>query len=79
MIEGAAQQLEPVPLSQDLLKNKRMMLPSNLRRIFLQRVLKLESKYTQYFPENLSSYQWIHDPFVQPTLSFTIARKRKLT
>jgi len=74
MIEVAAQQLEWVPLSHDLLENKRMVLLSNLR-IFLQRLFKLESKYTEFFPDNLSSYEWICDPFVPPTGSFTLARK----
>jgi len=78
MIKGAAQQLDPIPLSHDLLKNKRMMPSPNLRSIFLQRLFKLESKYTQYFPYNLPSNQQIRDPFVQPTPSFTLTRKRKL-
>ena len=31
MVNGATQQLELIPLSNDLLENKWMMLPSNLR------------------------------------------------
>jgi len=57
------------PLSNDLLENKCIILPSNLRSKFLQRLSKLLSKFTQYFLNNLSSYEWIRDLFVQPALS----------
>jgi len=49
MIEGTAQQLVLVPLSNDSLENKRMVLPSNLQRKFLQHLSKLESKYSTIF------------------------------
>jgi len=57
------------PLSNDLLENKCIILPSNLRSKFLQRLSKLLSKFTQYFLNNLSSYEWIRDLFVQPVPS----------
>jgi len=56
------------PLSNNLLENKCMILPLNLQSKFLQRVSKLLSKFTQCFLNNLSSYKWIRDLFVQPTL-----------
>jgi len=45
MLEVAAQKLELALLSNDLLENQCMMLPSNLRSIFLQHLFKVESKY----------------------------------
>lgn len=41
----------------NLLEKKSMTLPSNLRSIFGQHLSKLESKFTKYFPENLSNYE----------------------
>jgi len=38
----AAQHLQLVPISNDLFENERMLLPSNLRSICLQRPSKLE-------------------------------------
>ena len=64
----------------NLLEKKSMRLPSNLRSVFLQHLSKLESKFTKYFPENLSNYEWIRDPFVQPTpSSFTEQEKEDYT
>ena len=59
-------------------EKKRMMLSSNLRNVFLQHLSNLELKFKQYFSENLSSYEWIRDPFAQPTpSSFTQQRKEE--
>ena len=59
-----------------LLEKKRIMLPSNLRRVFLRHLSNLELKFKKYFPENLSNYESICDPFAQPTpLSFTEQEK----
>ena len=52
-----------------LLEKKSMMLPSNLRSVFLHHLAKLEWKFTKHFPKNLSSYELIHNPFYQPTPS----------
>ena len=49
-----------------LLEKKSMMLPSNLRSVFVQHLSKLDSKFSKYFPENLSDYEWIRNPFDQP-------------
>ena len=49
-----------------LLETKSIMLPSNLRSVFVQHLSKLDSKFSKYFPENLSDYGWIRDPFDQP-------------
>jgi len=46
-----------------------MMLPSTLQKIFLQHPIKLDLNFYQYSPGNLSSCEWIRDPFVQPTPS----------
>ena len=48
------------------LEKKSMMLPSNLRSIFVQHLCELDSKFSKYFPENLSDYEWICNPFDQP-------------
>jgi len=45
--------------------------------IFLQCLFKLKLKYTQYLPDNLSSYEWNRDPFV-PTLSLTLTKKNTI-
>ena len=76
----AAQQLKLVPLSNDLLGIKMCDATSKFTKstLFLQRLSKLELKFIQYFPGNLWSYEWIRDPFVQPTSSsFTLTRKRR--
>ena len=49
-----------------LLEKKSMMLPSNLRSVFVQHLSKLDSKFSKYFPENFSDYEWIRNPFDQP-------------
>ena len=49
-----------------LLEKKSMMLPSNLRSVFVQHLSKLDSKFSMYFPENLFDYEWIRNPFDQP-------------
>ena len=49
-----------------LLEKKSMMLPSNLRSVFVQHLSKLNSKFSKYFLENLSDYEWIRNPFDQP-------------
>ena len=60
----------------NLLEKKSMMLPSDLRSVFLQHLSTLELKFAQYFPEDLSSYKWISDPYVQPIpSSFTKEEK----
>ena len=56
---------------------KSMMLPSNLRSVFLQHLSNLELKLKKYFPKNLSSYEWICDPFAQPTLSSFIEQEKE--
>ena len=56
---------------------KSMMLPSNLRSVFLQHLSNLELKFKKYFPENLSSYEWICDPFAQPTPSSFIEQEKE--
>ena len=59
-----------------LLEKKSMMLPTNLRSVFLQHLSNLELKFKKYFRENLSSYEWIRDPFAYPTpSSFTEQEK----
>ena len=52
---------------------------TNLQSILLQRLFNLESKLTQYFTDNLSSYEWIHDPFVQPTPHFPLLQGLQTT
>jgi len=52
---NAAQHLKLLLLSDDLLENKFIILPSNLRSIFLCNV-HLSPKFTRCFPKNLSSY-----------------------
>jgi len=72
----AAQHFEFVPLSDDLLENKCILLPSNFRSIFCN--VHLRSKFTQCSLENLTSYKWIRDLFVQPTpLSFTLTGNKQ--
>ena len=56
-------------LLSSLLEKKSMMLPSNLGSVFLRHLSNLQLKFKKYFPENLSSYEWIRDPFAQPTSS----------
>ena len=46
----------------NLLEKKSMMLPSDVRSVFVQHLSTLELKFAQYFPEDLSSYEWIRDP-----------------
>ena len=59
----------------NLLEKKSMMLPSDLS-VFVQHLFMLELKLAQYFPEDLSSYKWISDPYVQPIpSSFTVEEK----
>ena len=53
------------------------MLPSNSRNVFLQHLLNLELKFKKYFPENLSSYESIRDPFAQPTPSSFTEQEKK--
>ena len=58
------------------LEKKSMMLPSNLRSVFAQHLSNRKLKFKKYFPENLCSYEWIRDPFAQPTpSSFTEQEK----
>jgi len=45
----------------NLLENTCMMLPSNLRSIFLQHPSKLDLNFYQYFTGNLSNCKWIRD------------------
>ena len=49
-----------------LLERKSIMLSLNLRSLFVQHLSKLDSKFSKYFPENLSDYGWIRDSFNQP-------------
>ena len=49
----------------NLLEKKSMMLPSDLRSVFVQHLSTLELKFAQYFPEDLLSYKWISNPHVQ--------------
>ena len=49
-----------------LLEKKSMMLPSNLRSLFVQHLSTLDSKFSKYFPKNLSDYEWIRNPSDQP-------------
>ena len=60
----------------NLLEKKSMMLPSDLQSVFVQHLSTLELKFAQYFPEDLSRYKWISDPYVQPIpSSFTEEEK----
>ena len=60
----------------NLLEKKSMMLPSDLRSVFVQHLSTVEWKFAQYFPEDLSSNKWIRDPYVQPIpSSFTEEEK----
>ena len=52
-------------------------LPSNLRSVFLQNLSNLELKFKKYFPENLSSYEWICDLSAQPTPSSFIEQEKE--
>ena len=53
-----------------------MILPSDLRSVFAQHLSKLELKFAHYFQEDLSSYEWIQDPYAQPIpSSFTEKEK----
>ena len=53
-----------------------MILPSDLRSVFVQHLSKLELKFAHYFQEDLSSYEWIQDPYAQPIpSSFTEKEK----
>ena len=64
----------------DRLEKKIMLLPSDLRSIFVQHLSKLELRFAQYFPEDLSNYGWIPDPYVQPIpSSYTEEEKEDLT
>ena len=47
------------------LQKKSMILPSDLRSVFVQHLSKLELKFAHYFQEDLSSYEWIQDPYAQ--------------
>ena len=60
-----------------LLEKKIIMLSSNLRSVFLQHLLNLELQFKKYFPENLSSYEWIGNPFAQPTPSSFTEQENK--
>ena len=60
-----------------LLEKKSIMLPSNLRSVFLHHLSEHESKFTKNFSENLSSYELIRDPFVQSTPSFFTEQIKK--
>ena len=63
-------------LFSNLLEKKNMTLPSDLRSVFVQHLSKLALKFAQYFPEDLSSYKWIRDPYIQPIpSSFTEEEK----
>ena len=58
------------------LLEKSMMLPINLQSVFLQHLSNLKLKFKKYFPQNLSSYEWICNLFAQPIpLSFTEQEK----
>ena len=53
-----------------------MIQPSDLRSVFVQHLSKLELKFAHYFQEDLSSYEWIQDPYAQPIpSSFTEKEK----
>ena len=60
-----------------LREKKSTMLPSNLRSVFLQHLSNLELKFKKYFPENLSSFEWIRNPFAHPTLSSFTEQKKE--
>ena len=53
-----------------------MTLPLDLRSVLVQHPSKLELKFAHYFSEDLSGYEWIRDPYVQPIpSSFTEEKK----
>ena len=53
-----------------------MMLPSDIRSVFVQHLPKLELKFALYFLEDLLRYGWIREPCVLPiTSSFTEEEK----
>ena len=53
-----------------------MILPSDLRSMFVQHLSKLELKFAHYFQEDLSSHEWIQDSYAQPIpSSFTEKEK----
>jgi len=53
MVGGVAQQLKLIPLSNGLLENKYMIVLSNLRSKYLQRLANPLPRFTQYFADNL--------------------------
>ena len=64
------------PFLSNLLQKKSMILPSDLRSVFVQHLSKLELKFAHYFQEDLSSYEWIQDPYAEPIpSSFTEKEK----
>ena len=54
------------PFLSNLLQKKSMILLLDLRSVFVQHLSKLELKFAHYFQEDLSSYEWIQDPYAQP-------------
>ena len=68
-IENVSGSCQYFTFHSSLLEKKSMLLPSHLRSVFFQHLSNLEMQFKKYFPENLSSYEWICDLFVQPTLS----------
>ena len=65
------------PFLSNLLQKKSMILPSDLKSVFVQHLSKLELKFAHYFQEDLSSYEWIQDPFAQPITSFFTEKEKK--
>ena len=65
------------PFLSNLLQKKSMILPSDLRSVFVQHLSKLELKFAHYFQEDLSSYEWIHNPYAQPIPSFFSEKEKE--
>ena len=64
------------PILSNQLQKKSMILPSDIRSVFVQHLSKLELKFAHYFQEDLSSYEWIQDPYAQPIPS-SLTEKEK--
>ena len=65
------------PFLSNLLQKKSMILPLDLRSVFVQHLSKLELKFAHYFQEDLSSYKWIQDPYAQPIPSFFTEKEKE--
>ena len=75
-VENVSGSSQYFTLLSSLPEKKSTMLSSNLESVFLQHLPILQLKFKQYFSENLSSYERIGRPFVQPTpSSFTEQEK----